>query len=840
MGLISQDIQSFKGGVSQQPPIIRFPDQLEEQINGFSSEVYGLQKRPPLVGAEVLADNLTTATKESLKNAKWHFINRDDNERYIVQITNGDLAVYDLEGNKKTVNFPNGKTYLNCGTSLPENTFKCVTVADYTFIVNNTKKVAMLDDISEGGWENCTLYWVKTSNYGRVFSIRINGEEIANMITADGGEAKQALWATTDIVARALWKSMNGDSDDPSGGYPKTDATYNTWVGVSGTSEWGYTSWSAGSPLPDTSWNRGLLGSSVLYIQKKDRSTFTTDIRDGYGGQSMILVRNEVDNINKLPTIAPEGYILRIKGRQSSGTDDDYYVKWDSSKSVWAECVAPNIPYKIDNSTMPWGLVREADGSFTFKTLTWDERKSGDEDTNPDPSFIGQTISDVFFFRNRLGFVSGENIILSESSNFFNFWFKSAAVLADTDTIDVAVSDNKVVDLTHAIPYSRELILFSREGQFVLSSDGTMSPKSVKCDKITGFTYAPNVSPVNVGSNIFFFNTRSEFGSLMRFYTIQDGTENKEAIDVSSHVPSYIPKNIKRLSGNTTYDLILLANKSRYVYTYKYILQAGQELQQSWSKWDFGEKAEVLCAEMIDDTIYFVLFYGGLLVLSKANLKNNIVDFSDEPFRLFIDFKEKVSNVGTYNDYTGNTTIHLEDVLSWRNHSTYTFPTGESGEGWVLVDSEGQYYEIDPTDGAILDGDRTNEMFFIGRVITSTYQLSTIKIKTGSSSGSVASENEGRLQLRYFWVNYTESGLFSIFVKDIGRNQTYKYVCTSKIASKYDNLLGLATLHSGKFKFPVQRNTDDVTITISDSSPQPLTIVSGGWEGLYVRRNQKV
>ena len=32
MSFISQDILSFKGGVSQQPPIIRYPDQLEEQI----------------------------------------------------------------------------------------------------------------------------------------------------------------------------------------------------------------------------------------------------------------------------------------------------------------------------------------------------------------------------------------------------------------------------------------------------------------------------------------------------------------------------------------------------------------------------------------------------------------------------------------------------------------------------------------------------------------------------------------------------------------------------------------------------------------------------------------
>lgn len=44
MPLVSQSTVSYKGGVSQQPEIIRFADQVEEQINGFSSEVDGLQR----------------------------------------------------------------------------------------------------------------------------------------------------------------------------------------------------------------------------------------------------------------------------------------------------------------------------------------------------------------------------------------------------------------------------------------------------------------------------------------------------------------------------------------------------------------------------------------------------------------------------------------------------------------------------------------------------------------------------------------------------------------------------------------------------------------------------
>ena len=833
MTLISQDITSFRGGVSQQPAIIRFPDQLEEQINGFSSEVYGLQKRPPLVNTKKLTGVSNADT------TRWHFINRDAKEQYLISISPDGINVFDLEGNKKTVNYPNGKAYLSLPTgSLPRECYKCVTVADYTFIVNTTKKVTMSSAVTTDGWKNCTLYWVKTSNYGRIFSIRVNGTEVANMITADGGEAKQSLWATTDVVAKALYKSMNGDKDDPNGGYPKTDFSYDSWLGVNGTGEWGYTAWTGGSKVPTDTWNRGILGSSVLYLQKKDHSTFSTDVRDGYGGQSMILIRNEVDNINKLPPIALDNYIIKIKGRTSSSTSDDYYVKWDASRSVWTECPAPEVTYHINADTMPFGLVREADGTFTFKQLEWNDRNSGDEDSNPVPSFVGHTINDVFFFRNRLGFISDENIILSESSNFFNFWFKSAAVLADTDTVDVAVSDNKVVNLTHAIPYNRELIIFSREGQYVLSADGTLSPKSVKCDKITGFTYAPNVAPINVGANIFFFNTRAENGSLMRFFTVQDGTEDKEAIDVSAHVPSYIPKDITRISGNTTYDSLFLANNSRYVYVYKYILQNGQELQQSWSKWDFTSDSRVHCAEIIDNTIFFVATVGNYLLLSRANLKNNITDFSDEPFRLFLDFKTKVSNVGTYNDYTGNTTVKLLDVVSWINPAEDN--SGVNTEGWVLVDGNGKVYPFDSTTlTATLDGDYTKSTFFLGRNIKAEYTLSTIKIKQSTGSGGVISENEGRLQLRYFWINYTDSGVFTVSVRDIGRNQEYTYRCTSKILSKYDNILGINKLHSGKFKFPVQRNTDDVSIKISDDSPQPLTLVSGGWEGLYVRRNRK-
>ena len=47
MQLINQSIKNLVAGISQQPPNLRHAEQLDEQINGLSSETGGLQKRPP-------------------------------------------------------------------------------------------------------------------------------------------------------------------------------------------------------------------------------------------------------------------------------------------------------------------------------------------------------------------------------------------------------------------------------------------------------------------------------------------------------------------------------------------------------------------------------------------------------------------------------------------------------------------------------------------------------------------------------------------------------------------------------------------------------------------------
>lgn len=831
MPLVSQSVPSFKGGVSQQPDIIRFPDQVTELINGFPNEVEGLQKRPPTISLGRLGDHVDSSKK------KYHVINRDESERYILQLGDGDFKVFGLDGTSKTCRFEDEESRQYIITNNPKESLKAVTVADYTFVLNTEKVVDKVEGMSDAGWSNTSLIYIKNANYAKSYAIYIEGNYICGVITPDGGYPEQAVQTTTAYITRGLYALLT-TGKQPDGSDPDIEGNYDALLNqTSGRGSMGYSR----SGVDISQYRCDLIGDSMIAIRPKSGNTPpNTLVKDGFGNQNAIAYTGKVSAVTKLPPIAPDGYIMQISGEKNSD-DDDFYVKWDDLHKIWKETIAPNTPYKINPRNMPHAIVRESDGSFMLKKLPWVDRGAGNEDTNPDPSFIGRKINDIFFYRNRLGVISDEAIILSSTNDFFNFWFKSAAAIADTDPIDVSVSSNKVVTLTHAVPFARELMLFSREGQFVLTSDNVMTPKSVKCDQITNFDYNPGVQPISVGPSIFFINDRVNHSSLMRYYSLQDVADLKDAEDVSSHIPTYIPKGITRISGNTTENVITLVNTNNpnTVYCYKFILQDGVSKQQAWFKWTFGYTGtEVVLAEFIDSTIYFLINSPNGLFLDKAQLTGNALDFEDEPFRLFMDRKVeyKIPTSAKYNNFDDYTEVSLKDIYQYspRNTGEYVF---------YLVNKDGYLIEISEWDdnGVFrVNGDLRMQKVFVGMSYNFYTKLSKQNIKKPTDNGGVVSEDEGRLQLRYYWFNYSNSGVFDCHVDNDIKNKHFKYRFTGKTLGESSTKLGINKVFTGKYKFPVQDNNSEVVISLSTSNPQPLNIISGGWEGLYIRRNSAV
>ncbi len=154
MPLVSTSIPNLLNGVSQQPSSLRQVTQGETQTNALSSVIDGLIKRPP-------TEHLAKVKTSSVSNAAIHLIDRGVGKRHILVVeTNAStpsvtLNMFDVAGNSIPVKDANGNTIsgINYTGSLGINTYlgatnaqtdlEFLTVADFTFILNNKKTVSM-------------------------------------------------------------------------------------------------------------------------------------------------------------------------------------------------------------------------------------------------------------------------------------------------------------------------------------------------------------------------------------------------------------------------------------------------------------------------------------------------------------------------------------------------------------------------------------------------------------------------------------------------------------------------------------------------------------------------
>lgn len=785
MTLINQDIKNLVSGISQQPPLLRHPEQLEEQLNGFSSEAAGLQKRPPTLNVAKLISSLNLKRKPLV-----HFINRDDTEKYIMIFTGDDVLVFDIEGNQKPVEFEgSAKDYIITGN--PRRNLRCQTIADYTFIANRMVKTRMSDETTGDKWDTQgALITIKSGQYGRTYKVNINGATVAAFTTPDGSDKSHTTQIATDYIVSQLATQVSAE------GY-----------GIQ-------------------------QGSSWLYLYKSSTGNVnaieTVDVYDGYNNQAAFGILKSVQKFSMLPASAPDGFIVKVAGEAGS-TTDDYYIRYDDTEKIWKECARPGILSGYELTSMPHILVRNSDGTFIMKKAEWSKREIGDDDSNPQPSFIDQHINDIFFYRNRLGVIAGENVILTRSADFFNFWMTSALEVQDTDPIDLAVSDNKIATLLHAVPYDETLVLFSDDAQFILRCDGVLNPKDANIPPpVTRFGNSVKAKPACAGRNLYFPAERSEYTTVREFFTAADNTDRKDAQDITSHIPNYIPNGVYKLIPSTVENLILFLTEGaeNKVYIYKYLFVDSVRQQAAWSVWDFQNK--VYGAEFIDSYLYIVVERNGVLCLEKMSFSFNTTDFEDEPYRVFLD-RKLVYDVpkGSYSDLNDETTLNLADIYGETYQEDHQYSVVTTDGTYVL--SEGNIVK--------LVGNYEEQSIIVGLNYLFRAVMSTLMLKK-TVEGRTQAITEGRLQIKYFWVNYSESGYFKVIVEHFDKN-TYTYENTARILGTSSNILNKLPFHTGQFKVPIHSLNTNCRIYIESEEPNPLAFVGAGWIGDYYRRTRQ-
>lgn len=833
MPLIQQTIKNLIAGISQQPPKLRHAEQLEEQINGFSTEAGGLQKRPP-------TQHIKRLPALPLKT-KVHLINRDENERYIVAFTGDSLKIFDINGNEKTVKMENGAdTYVSC--SEPNKQLKAITVADHTFIVNTTKVVEMdTTNKSPNAWEEQgALIVIRQGQYGRKYKVNIKDQSYVYE-TPDGGAASHSTMIATDYITNQLFEKLAGTfkrtfeslTDEELNKYNITKKKESYYTGRDDrlvTRTYYIYKGKAYSKM-DTFAPEGVQG--VIVIKGTNWIQLIGDLKDlsvsdGFNGEALKLFTNTTPRFEILPSTAPSGYTVIVKGEKAS--DDDYYVKYDIGQQLWTETTKPNTEINYKSSTMPYILRREADGTFTCTTADWNERKTGDEDSNPTPSFVNNKINDIFFFRNRLGIISGEAVNLSRTSDFFNFWVDSATSIVDTDPIDLQVSHNRVSTLYNAVPFNQDLYLFSAQTQFILRAEGVLSPKTAVIDQVTEFDADTWVKPIGVGRNLYFTAHKTDFTTVQEYFAVADSTTQKNATDVTGHVPNFLKNSIYSLKAcNNENLLIALSDNQRdTMYIYKFLFLNDSKAQASWSSWTFD--GDLIGADFINSVMYLVINRGGNTFLEKLPISYNTKDFVSEPYRVMLDRKFKTTLHGTFDKDTKEMRYDVKsiygDAYSEPREYTIVLKNGSvySGKDTVVIP-----HQVEPLE---------DFECFVGVAYEFKFIYSTFFIKQASQTGTDTIPND-RLQLRFLHINYDNTGEFEVIVNATGKTPKH-YKMTARIVGTPSNQVGIHPLETGEFRVPLMGRNTDTEVTVINTSPLPSAFNTTVWQGLVTYKFRQI
>lgn len=592
---------------------------------------------------------------------------------------------------------------------------------------------------------------------------------------------------------------------------------------------------STGTPVIIPSNYDVTVAAATMHITSKDGSEFTLEAKDSRSNTHIDSWKYDCTSIESLPTTAPSGYLLRISG--DNGTDiDDYYVKFiptsgvSMTSGIWKECALPEAHMGFDNATMPHALVRNADGSFTFGQVPWDKREVGDSLTNSPPSFVGNPISNILFYRNRLCFLSADNIIMSETNEFFNFFLTTMLTAVDNDPIDVAASGVKDTNLYGYSLFSGGLIVFSTKAQFLVEHDTVLSNSTISLSPVTEFESTNEAEPKSSGKTIFFAVNRGKFVGVREYLAFdQNNTASNDASDITAALPAYLIGPVIDLQCSSNEDTLLIRTASdlKKIYVYKYFWNGNEKAQSSWYEWQMS--GDVYTSLFFGTEVFCVMHYADGWFLEKLTFEPSHKD-AGEDFEFCLDRKltEASCSVGTYDPLTKTTPITVPYDDSRLVMVTRSGGDWPAGSVMKQVSRNGTAITVK---GLVTRSTK----FFIGIPYESLYTFTTFGIRQQNNSAVTT----GRLQLRGMALNLNNTGYVDVIVKPKGKMESVFHF-TGKRIGEDSATIGEIPIYNGQVKFPILSVNVTTSITAKSDSHLPFALVNADWEGYYTSRSTRM
>ena len=608
-----------------------------------------------------------------------------------------------------------------------------------------------------------------------------------------------------------------------------------------------------------------------------------------------------VEEVSDLPLVCRHGATVKIDGPE---LDDAYYVAFETEqfvreektvaddwattgnvgKGTWVEFVpgsgfpsvdTPDPDDALTATTMPHIVKRitvtsamMADGTFTTNWPdalegdicfdvrpydSWDPRAVGDDENNKAPSFVGNTINDIFFWQGRLGFLSADNIILSEAGNPDNFWRTTQLSVPDNDRIDVQATENQGKDLRYAVPLDERLMVFSDDMQIVLTSNGILSPNSVEAPVASQYQSLKNAPPILMGQSVIFPFKNHEYAGLREMVPL-DNRDRFAVVGLTDWVTRWIPAGTSHKVVASTSEQLLFYHTDAdpdALYVLSYVKDAeGSYKMAAWSNWDFP--LDVLDFTLLDDALYIIFGNrNGETALERIDLgpgqeDPNVEHPSGDGFRFQLHIDRKyfwadpsdtaVSAAFTADDGSGYTTF------------TFSEPDGmyraELTSGLKAYDVTGtiiEEYDEPPaggpnpngTDYKVVGNHTAGEVYF-GVPYEMRWLANRVNPRvpsTGGSSPRLARRTVNNSAV----IGFDRTGYFDVTVTyHTGPSFTTSFAGdTSNNTSfgVFDQFDAVATdpIRTGTLSVPIHGANQNIRFLLSSSNPYPCHITTIEW-----------
>jgi len=654
-----------------------------------------------------------------------------------------------------------------------------LTINDFTFVLNKAKTVAMSSDTTDA-LPNEAFISINVVAYNADYIVKIGSNTITHS-TPTLVEDSDTENNDSNSIATAIRDAIDGLS------------------GFSAT----------------------VVGPGI-YVSGDN--SFTIEASGGSQEDAITVFQDKIINASRLPAQAKNGYVVAVIN-STDLTVDDMYVKFVTSNDAdfgpgsWEETTAPEIEFELDSSTLPHQIVRDSDGSFRYEPVTYNDRTVGDDETNPLPSFVGKKISNLFFYRNRLGFLAGDSVVLSKAGDFFNFFATSAVQAVADDPIDISASSTRPAILKYARSTSAGLVLFGERDQFLLSTDGdVLSPTTAKVNTLSSFECDAEVEAESLGTTMAFVAKTPLF---TRVYELGD-ISNERAPTMGENtaiVPEFIPSSADSMTTSSTQSIISIGTSGAdKLYQYRFLTQEDKRVS-SWYTWTLTGN---LLHQFFDQSTFYAVITSGDQVfvnsfdLTQANESGFLTLPTGEKTDVCLDHWV-VNPEASYDDTEDETTITLP----------YTHLTGSTLAAIDTNDGAVYYPEVSGSTFTI-DGDIRGDDIVVGYIYTMDVELPKF-YRQETTQGSASSDFTNDLIIHRIKVSTGLSGPIKYRI-DIDGIDTFDK--TIDVAQPYTYNLDNVNLSSDAIHdVPLYQRNKNLQINIIGDTPFPVSLLAMNWEG---------